>query len=613
MKKLIVILLALMFVFSFAACNNDGDTEETSTASTGDTKTEATSEETEEPMEEPEEVDIYGAYDPPIEIEVVRNVQLADTDADFSQTVWVKEYERTLGIKLTYKLQAFGEQYDNKVNLLLASNDLPDMMQVNLTQLYSMIDAEQCEDLSYAWENYATDQAKEAMTSDGTQNFDMVTRDGALYAIPNVGPAIETAHHLFLREDWRKDLGLPVPETYEDFEDMLYAFTNDDPDGNGADDTFGLSLSKELWGDGHDATTFFNCFGAYPNAWVEDGNGGLIYGGVMEGMKPALEKLAQYYKDGIINQEFVVNDQAKAGELFAQETVGSFFGIQWAGFLGDAFVSLYTNTEGQAEVWGYKIPKATDDAGPIMYNTTSSFYTVTAGFEHPEALVKMTDLIIFMGRGPQNEGPWAVEEFGDWREDVEDPYEDWLAVADEQGYETVRDYDLLWDDWDSAFICPEVIHNNVQRWLWSFDAIETGDPSPMEGNFLAMGLYEGLVEWSTNGKPSNGANHRNTATGELDFANAALWFNLENCGNTFMDTLDERDAGTLKADMVGAFVSDTMLEKQATLDKLELETVTRIITGESSIDEWDNYLEQWYALGGQQITDEINAWYADMK
>jgi putative aldouronate transport system substrate-binding protein len=80
-----------------------------------------------------------------------------------------------------------------------------------------------------------------------------------------------------------------------------------------------------------------------------------------------------------------------------------------------------------------------------------------------------------------------------------------------------------------------------------------------------------------------------------------------------MDTLDERDAGTLKADMVGAFVSDTMLEKQATLDKLELETVTRIITGESSIDEWDNYLEQWYALGGQQITDEINAWYADMK
>ena len=352
MKKLIVILLALMFIFSFAACNNDGDTEETSTASTGDTKTEATSEETEEPMEEPEEVDIYGAYDPPIEIEVVRNVQLADTDADFSQTVWVKEYERTLGIKLTYKLQAFGEQYDNKVNLLLASNDLPDMMQVNLTQLYSMIDAEQCEDLSYAWENYATDQAKEAMTSDGTQNFDMVTRDGALYAIPNVGPAIETAHHLFLREDWRKDLGLPVPETYEDFEDMLYAFTNDDPDGNGADDTFGLSLSKELWGDGHDATTFFNCFGAYPNAWVEDGNGGLIYGGVMEGMKPALEKLAQYYKDGIINQEFVVNDQAKAGELFAQETVGSFFGIQWAGFLGDAFVSLYTNTEGQAEVWG---------------------------------------------------------------------------------------------------------------------------------------------------------------------------------------------------------------------------------------------------------------------
>ena len=364
---------------------------------------------------------------------------------------------------------------------------------------------------------------------------------------------------------------------------------------------------------GHDATTFFNCFGAYPNAWVEDGNGGLVYGGVMEGMKPALEKLAKYYADGVINQEFVVNDQAKAGELFAQETVGSFFGIQWAGFLGDAFVSLYTNREGDAEVWGYKIPKATDDAGPIMYNTTNSFYTVTAGFEHPEALVKMTDLIIMMGRGPQNEGPWGVEELGAWRENVEDPYEDWLAVADAEGYETVRDWDLLWNDWDSAFICPEVIHNNVNRWLWSFDAIATGNMSNLENNYLAMGLYEGLVEWNTNGKPSNGAEHRNTSTGELDFADAALWFNLENCGNTFMDTLDEKAAGTLKADMVGAFVSDTMLEKQATLDKLELETVTRIITGEATLDEWDEYLEQWYALGGQEITDEINEWYQGMK
>ncbi len=605
MKKLIVFVLAFALIFSFAACNKDSADNEADTAK-GETS-EGSADQTEET------IDIYGKYDPAIEIEVVRNVQLADTDADFSETVWVKEYERTLGIKLTYKLQAFGEQYDNKVNLLLASNDLPDMMQVNLPQLYNMIDADQCADLTSAWENYATDQAKEAMTSDGTQNFDMASRDGKLYAIPNVGPAIETAHHIFIREDWRQSLGLATPETFEDFEAMIYAFTNDDPDGNGVDDTYGLSLSKDLWTDGHDATTFFNCFGAYPSAWVEDGDGGLIYGGVMDGMKPALEKLAKYYQDGVINQEFVVNDQAKAGELFAQETVGSFFGIQWAGFLGDAFVSLYTNREGDADVWGYKIPKATDDAGPIMYNTTSSFYAVTAGFEHPEALVKMTDLIIMMGRGPQNVGPWAVEEFGDWRDGVEDPYEDWHAVAEEEGYETVRDWDLLWDDWDSAFICPEVIHNNVNRWLWSFEAIETGNLGNLENNFLAMGLYEGLVEWSENGKPSNGANHRNTATGELDFANAALWFNLENCGNTFMDTLAERDAGTLKADMVGAFVSETMLEKQATLDKLELETITRIITGESSIDEWDDYLEQWYALGGQEITDEINEWYAGMK
>ena len=526
------------------------------------------------------QIGIYDKYESIIDMEAVRNVQLADTEVDFSKSLFIDVYKDTLGINLSYKLQAYGEDYDNKVNLLLATGDLADVMQVNLRQLYQMIDAGQVEDLTSAWNDYATDQTKTAMTIDGTQNFDVATVDGKLYAIPSVDPAIETAHSFFVREDWRNSLGLPEPETFEDFENLIYAFANDDPDGDGQDDTYGLSINKNLFTSGHDVTTFFNLFGAFPNAWIEQADGTLIYGGVMDGMKPALEKLAQYYKDGLIDKEFTAKDESKAAESVPKEEVGAFFGIQWAGFLGDALVSLYKNTDGDATFKSYPIPAATEDGMPIAYNTTSKFYVVRKGYEHPEALVKMLDLIIHYGQGPQGEGPWAIEEES-WRE--------------------------IWDVWEEALICPEVIHNNVQRWLDTFDAIETGDTSKIESNYLCIGLYDGLNEWKKDGK-----NYVDPDTGEPSFDDAASWSNLECCGQTFMNTLASKDAGKLQYDKVGSFISETMLEKQATLDKLELETITRIITGDLPVDEWDNYVTQWYDLGGRQITDEINEWYTGM-
>ena len=42
---------------------------------------------------------------------------------------------------------------------------------------------------------------------------------------------------------------------------------------------------------------------------------------------------------------------------------------------------------------------------------------------------------------------------------------------------------------------------------------------------------------------------------------------------------------------------------------MQLETYTAIITGEEDISAFDNFVSQWFNLGGQDITDEVNAWY----
>jgi multiple sugar transport system substrate-binding protein len=59
--------------------------------------------------------------------------------------------------------------------------------------------------------------------------------DGKYYAIPTSTQAF----NLYIRKDWRDNLGLENPTTWDEVVEVTKAFTFDDPDGNGADDTFG--------------------------------------------------------------------------------------------------------------------------------------------------------------------------------------------------------------------------------------------------------------------------------------------------------------------------------------------------------------------------------------
>ena len=69
---------------------------------------------------------------------------------------------------------------------------------------------------------------------------------------------------LIVRADWLEKLDIDIPETIDRFYEMLKAFKEQDPDGNGQDDTFGYI--------GRDTTLFEDVFGAFgiqPTFWME--------------------------------------------------------------------------------------------------------------------------------------------------------------------------------------------------------------------------------------------------------------------------------------------------------------------------------------------------------
>lgn len=70
--------------------------------------------------------------------------------------------------------------------------------------------------------------------------------------------------------------------------------------------------------------------------------------------------------------------------------------------------------------------------------------------------------------------------------------------------------------------------------------------------------------------------------------------------------------GTISNLFYGAS-TNTMQEKMSTLEKLRDEVIVQIITGEKPITEFDSFISNWYKLGGQDIVNEMNEWYAEQE
>src|SRR5690606_32940819 len=100
------------------------------------------------------------------------------------------------------------------------------------------------------------------------------------------------------------------------------AFVNADMDGNGVKDTVGIVIDKGLFGSTRGE---FNSFAAYPEVWVETDNG-LQWGATTESNKQALAFLADQYKKGHIDPEFITMTGTVAQESILNSKAGIIYG-----------------------------------------------------------------------------------------------------------------------------------------------------------------------------------------------------------------------------------------------------------------------------------------------
>ena len=197
-------------------------------------------------------------------------------------------------------IQVPTKELDNKLNILLASGDRPDIIQCETETMESqLLSAGILLPINEYWDNYPNiKNGRDEATWDL-----MRYTDGNIYSIGinNPNPLSIIAY----RQDWLDKLGLEVPTTLDEYYKVATAVAKEDPDGNGVDDTFAFGGYQNV-----DTTWFDHIFGAYgalPNYWMlQDGH--LVNGSIQPGMKDALVFLNKMYADGLIDPEFVTDD-----------------------------------------------------------------------------------------------------------------------------------------------------------------------------------------------------------------------------------------------------------------------------------------------------------------
>lgn len=159
--------------------------------------------------------------------------------------------------------------------------------------------------------------------------------DGQLYGFParDGGGCIT-----YIREDWLENLGLAVPETWDELVRVMEAFTFEDPDGNGIDDSYGYTDVAAASQDWYNRLIFGE--GRVEIYWDEQ-EGRWVDGFTRPSTRVALIRLKDLYDRGIIDPGVPTNTTYAARTKFINGQAGIFtyWANHWARNLQDRTVA----------------------------------------------------------------------------------------------------------------------------------------------------------------------------------------------------------------------------------------------------------------------------------
>ena len=335
--------------------------------------------------------------------------QIAGQVSNFGETPFAKNLEEATGIKIIWQHPAQGQT--DALNLLLASKELPDIIFADwLTQGPSnYIDKKLILSLNQLMDDYAPNMKKYMNEHKDIKKL-VTTDSGDFYSFPFVrGDKLLTAPSGFmLRSDWLDELGLDVPETIDDWDNVLAAFK----------DKCEIPLAVKYLG------VFSSGFNAFNCIYVK--NNKVTYGPAEKEMKDLFVKLNEWYNKGYIDKNFSMLDTQKINSNMLSSVSDVSFGAG-GGMMG-AYLDAKQNDSFDLVAAPYPVAKKGDRA---QYSMNESYFSkkgaaITATCKNPELAARFLDFgyseegMLFYNFGKEGESYDMVDGYPTYKKELFD-------------------------------------------------------------------------------------------------------------------------------------------------------------------------------------------------
>lgn len=275
-----------------------------------------------------------------------------------------------------------------KLNVLLASGSAPDLIFEFGTSIRNQLfDQKQLMPLDDLIEEHSVEY-KALIEKYPQLRQAGIKTDGKLYEVGRMNEVYPLTS-AFIRQDWLDKLGLDMPTTEEEVLAVAKAFAEEDPDGNGVDDTYGLG-----------GMAFGDMGGFYRymhNAnWVNLGEDGELQVGP-NNMKESTAFKRALYESGVVDKDFLTDkDGSKTRQDFLNGKIGiySYMTADYMGFASRELDTLMKNVP-EAKLTIMPMPKTSvGQFNPAWNNPVQMTAVVNARAKDPEAIIQYIDFLV---------------------------------------------------------------------------------------------------------------------------------------------------------------------------------------------------------------------------
>lgn len=324
------------------------------------------------------------------------NGNAAGIKSTFNQVPFFQEWQRRTGVQLTF-IQPPANQAKEAISVLLASGDLPDMMEYEWINYpggpEKAINDGYILRLNEAIDQYAPN-LKRYLKAHPDIDMQIRTAGGSYYAFPFIqgDDKLRTYQGPIIRKDWLDELGLDVPVTIDDWHTVLKAFK--EKKGAEAPLTF-LGVPNPLFG--IEGGGFIGAFGIKKGFYQEEGK--VKFGPVEPGYKQFLSLFRQWYAEGLIDPNFAAVDSETQDTSMILSRSGA--GIWNAGAGIGTWLPVMKAQDSSVELVPAPYPVLhrgdRPEFGQLAPAVGSSGVAISAKSRHVEEAVKMLDY----GYGPE--------------------------------------------------------------------------------------------------------------------------------------------------------------------------------------------------------------------